>query len=310
MIYFKQDKAIAFLPVQLTNGHAAMPLGGPICDYQSMIATEGTDVNWQLALKALHVDRIDFSNLVTAHPSSNGHVKTSDDGMIVDISSGWDGYEQNRRNAGSSVLKRVRKKYRKMQSDCQDVVFTPFTQDRDAFDTLLKWKRDQWHRTGSVDVMSKHWIQQVITESFNMHDSDFGGELFTLHANGRLAAAVFGLRYKTCLHAWFVGYCHEFEQHSPGLILFTEVLRALADAGYDHLDLGGGDYRFKHSLATDIRPAGPGFVGSTNLATASRAIQFFVREKMAHMPIGRAKDWPAKAMRRMDVWRGMSEFNR
>jgi hypothetical protein len=46
-----------------------------------------------------------------------------------------------------------------------------------------------------------------------------------------------------------------------------------------------------------------------NLATASRHAQFYVRKKAESLPLGAAKEWPAKAMRRLDVWRGMNEFN-
>lgn len=309
VVFEKDSKPVGFLPVQVSNSHAALPLGGPICDYQSFIAREETKFDPRIALDTLNVKRIDFTGLTDGHSCCVPHIKSDDMGMIVDISSGWEAYQENRRAAGSSVLKRTRKKFRKMNSECKNVSFEAFTHNRADFDTLMQWKRDQWKRTGSVDIMAKPWISQVISDSFEMSDNGFGGELFTLKADGQLVAALYALRLNKVMHAWFVGYSRDYEAYSPGLILFTEALRAMADAGYEMLDLGGGDYRFKQSLATQMRKAGPGFIGSTNLATLSRSVQYKLRATAEALPIGRASEWPAKAMRRVDVWRGMNESN-
>lgn len=309
VVFSKDSNPIGFLPVQQSHNHIALPLGGPICDYQSLIALPGHKFDMRLALDALNVQRIDFTGLLDAHGCCAPHIKSQDSGMIVDISNGWEAYQENRRNAGSSVLKRTRKKFKKMKSECPNVTFEAFTNNRSDFDTLMQWKRDQWKRTKSIDVMSKPWVSQVISDSFDMSEHGFGGELFTLKADGELVAALYALKLDKVLHAWFVGYSRDYETYSPGLILFVETLRAMAEEGYETLDLGGGEYRFKHSLSTEIRSAGPGFIGSTNLATLSRSFQYKLRETMEELPLGPMSRWPAKAMRRVDVWRGMNEKN-
>lgn len=309
VVFRKDDKPVGFLPVQRANGHAALPLGGPICDYQSFIARDDMPFDVRMALDELNVKRIDFTGLTDAHACCAPHIKTQDLGMVVDLSDGWDGYVENRRSAGSSVLKRVRKKFKKMKSECGNVEFSAFTHNKEDFKILMDWKRAQWKRTGSVDIMTKPWINQVISDSFDVSDNGFGGELFTLKADGQLVAALYALKLDNMLHAWFVGYSRDYETYSPGLILFTETLRAMAEAGYTQLDLGGGDYQFKQSLATQTRMAGPGFIGSSNLATYSRSLQYEIRSIVESLPLGCVSTWPAKAMRRMDVWRGMNEAN-
>ncbi|WP_018997236.1 GNAT family N-acetyltransferase [Hirschia maritima] len=309
VILEKNSQPVGFLPVQKNNNIAAMPLGGPICDYQCFIAQNDTQFDPRMALDVLGVKRIDFTNLTDGHACCVPHIKSNDQGMVVDVSNGWEAYRENRREAGSNVLKRTRKKFRKMKAECPDVKFEAFTHNREDFETLMQWKRDQWKRTQSIDVMTKPWISQVISDSFDVSDGGFGGELFTLKADGELVAALYALKLDKVLHAWFVGYSRDYEAYSPGLILFTETLQAIAEAGYELLDLGGGEYRFKNSLATQTRISGPGFVGSTNLATFSRSLQYKMRSTIEALPLGPASDWPAKAMRRMDVWRGMKNTN-
>jgi hypothetical protein len=119
-------------------------------------------------------------------------------------------------------------------------------------------------------------------------------------------AALFCLRAQKTLHAWFVAHDPKFSDYSPGLILFTEAIKAAAAAGYTEMDLGPGDYRFKESFASWGRPIGAGFIGRRTLSSASRAAQFQVRALVEGLPIGKARQWPAKAMRRLDISRGLS----
>src|SRR5262245_36686014 len=51
-VFRNQDESpVAFLPVQRSGAFAALPLGGPVCDYQALIGPRDIDV--PLAAKAL-----------------------------------------------------------------------------------------------------------------------------------------------------------------------------------------------------------------------------------------------------------------
>jgi CelD/BcsL family acetyltransferase involved in cellulose biosynthesis len=117
---------------------------------------------------------------------------------------------------------------------------------------------------------------------------------------------LFCLRAEQALHAWFVAYDAEFREYSPGLLVFAEAIKAAAEQGYTEMDLGPGDYQFKESLANYGRPIGAGFVGRPGLSSAFKAAQFQMRALVESLPVGRAKQWPAKAMRRLDIARGLA----
>ena len=297
--------AAGFLPVQRAGAHAAMPAGGPVCDYQAVAGPANLDVS--LAAKALDVGRIDL----TAGLKDNAVAEfllTEDVGHVARFAGGWDAYCAERQAAGSKTLARLRKKFSKLRRDHADVVFEPFSTDKAAFDTLIAWKREQMRRTGVTDVFEHAWIDALVRGTFAApaDDPHFGGALFVLRAGGRPIAILFCLRARQALHAWFVAYDPEFREYSPGLIVFAEAIRAAAERGFTEMDLGPGDYQFKESLANFSRPIGAGFIGRPGLSSALKAAQFQVRALVESLPVGRAKQWPAKAMRRLDIARGLA----
>lgn len=298
--------AVGFLPAQLSSAFAAMPAGGPICDYQAFVGAPGVDLT--LAAKALGVARIDLTAGLVNNPAG-AHLLAPDVGHVVRFGDGWKAWYDQRVAAGSKTITRTRKKLAKLTRDNGgDVALEAFSTDPDAFETLLRWKRDQMHRTGVTDIFEHAWIERVVRDCFNwpMNDPHFGGAMFVLRAKGAPAAVLFCLRAGKTLHAWFVAHDASFAAYSPGLILFVEAIRAAAAAGYAEMDLGPGDYAFKQSLANHGRPVGAGFIGLPGMSSTFKAAQFQVRALVENLPVGRVRQWPAKAMRRLDIARGLA----
>ncbi|MBI1339152.1 GNAT family N-acetyltransferase [bacterium] len=300
-------RPIAFLPVLRSNPFAALPIGAPLCDYQAVIAPRGARIDFQAAARALGVGRIDFTAALRTGPTAPC-VRTHAAGHVVDFSGGWDAYCEDRRSAGSSVLKRARKKLMKLSRDHDgDVAIDAFSQDGEAFDQLLYWKRQQMQATGVTDIFDHGWIHRLVRDILE-HDpaSPFGGALFVLRVRQKPAAGLFCLRSGDTLHAWFVGHAPQLAEYSPGQVLFAEAIRVSAEAGFRRMDLGPGDYQFKESFANAVRPVGAGFAGRPSLAAALKGAEFEARRSIEQMPLGAARQWPAKAMRRMDIIRGLA----
>jgi CelD/BcsL family acetyltransferase involved in cellulose biosynthesis len=297
---------LGFLPVQLGDHGAAMPVGGPICDYQAFIGPVGLDLSD--AAKALGVGRIDLTAGL-ANNAVGEALLTHDKGHVVRFDNGFNGWSEQRAAAGSKTVSRARKKLAKLTRDHDgDVGVEAFSTDAGAFETLLRWKREQMRRTGVKDIFRRAWINGVVRDCFASPagNPDFGSAMFVLRVKGAPAAVLFCLGARTTLHAWFVAHDEALSAHSPGLILFVEAIRAAAAAGYTEMDLGPGDYRFKESLATDARPVGAGFIGRPGLSAAFKTAQFQMRALVESLPVGPAREWPAKAMRRLDIARGLA----
>ena len=129
--------------------------------------------------------------------------------------------------------------------------------------------------------------------------------LFTLRVDGKLAAAQFNLRGATAINSWLIGHDPQFERWSPGMILFQDILRWMDGQPWGRLDLGAGDYRFKRELANQIVQVAHGFVGAPSPAALVRGAAYGVRQAAEALPLGAVSELPGKAMRRLDLIRGL-----
>ncbi|MDZ4760896.1 MAG: GNAT family N-acetyltransferase [Alphaproteobacteria bacterium] len=300
------SRVLGFLPVQRPNAVAAMPIGSPLCDYQALIGPAEATFDLSRAAHALDVGRIDFTSALK-DTALGAHLHTSDAGHLIRFEDGWDAYCDERQRTGSKIIARTRKKLSRLSRDYPGAVaFEPFSKDGGALDQLLTWKRQQMLRTGVKDIFEHAWVGSVIRDTFETPaTSSFGGALFVLRVREAPVAILYCLQARATLHAWFVAHDPTFAEHSPGLVVIAETIRHAADLGYHELDLGPGEYQFKESFANASRPVGAGFIGRRGLSTAYRAAQFQIRSIVEILPVGRARGWPAKAMRRLDVARGL-----
>jgi CelD/BcsL family acetyltransferase involved in cellulose biosynthesis len=262
----------------------AMPVGAPMCDYQGLVAADDLVVEPRRLVTAMGVQRMDFTSLMIEAPGFAGCARGRAVSHVLDISKGYDAYAADRQAAGTDILKDCAKKRRKLERELGEVVFTAESRSLHDFDALIAWKRAQY-----------------------AHEPALRGVMFTLHVAGKLAAVHYALCTPKIAHAWFIAHDDAMQRYSPGVILITEVLRWAAERGMAELDLGPGDYRFKVSLANRQREVGHGFVGRLAPATLMRAAQYEVRRTAEALPLGRFSALPGKAMRRMDLWRGLGQ---
>jgi CelD/BcsL family acetyltransferase involved in cellulose biosynthesis len=221
------------------------------------------------------------------------------------MGAGFDAYAAERRAAGVGLLKDVAKKARKADRELGEARFTHASRSRSDLARLIAWKRAQYRATGQTDIFDTPWTLALLDELFDTIDPDFGARLFTLHFGDKLVAAHLHLCLGATVHGWLIAHDPAFERYSPGVMLFTEILSWMPGAGYARLDLGGGDYRFKRELANARQPVFHGFVARPSAAGFLRHAAFEVARVAEALPLGAASALPAKAMRRMDRWRGL-----
>ncbi|MDX9997886.1 MAG: GNAT family N-acetyltransferase [Phenylobacterium sp.] len=300
----KEGRDVGFLPVAVA-GHTAMPIGAPMCDYQALVAEPDLEVDARDLVGALGVDRFDFSHMLAERPPFAAYARGMVESRVVDMSGGYETYVAERKAAGVGLIKDCDRKRRRAARDVAEPVFTAYSRSEAAFDQMIAWKRAQFRATGQTDIFAAGWTLRLLKLLFASRDPDFGAVLFTLHFGDRLAAAQLNLRGRRTLHAWIIAYDPELERHSPGLLLFQDVLRWMDETPFDRLDLGPGDVRFKRELANAGTPIAHGFVGLPSTATLARAAVYEVRRAVESLPLGPVSELPGKAMRRLDQWRGL-----
>lgn len=298
-------EAKAFLPARVGR-LTAMPVGAPLCDYQGLVAAPDLEIDGSRLVSALGVQRLDFSTLMLEAPALSRSVRGEAVSHVIDLRQGYDAYAAERLAAGADILKDCAKKRRKLEREEGEVAFTAESASAADYAQLMAWKSAQYAETGQTDVLAFDWTARLLRDLFERRDPALRGVLFTLHVGGRLAAAHYALCSPRIVHAWFIAHSDDFKRASPGVLLIAEIVRWAAGRGMAEVDLGPGDYRFKLSLANRQRPVGHGFIGRRlSPVTAMRAAEYRLRRTAEALPLGRFSALPGKAMRRLDLWRGL-----
>lgn len=283
----------------------ALPAGAPMNDYQAVVAESGVRIDPRRLVAALGVQRLDFCHMLASQQAFAPHRRGQTLSHVVDLSEGYEAWAAQRRAAGVGLAKDLDRKRRKAEREAGAVTFEPLSRDPEAFATLLDWKRGQLAACGQTDIFAPQWTRALLADLFTCEAADFGGAFFALRIGGELAALQMNLRTRRVLHAWIIAHNPDFERYSPGLLLFQDMMRWMDGAQFRRLDLGPGEVRFKLELANDGVPVTWGFVGRPSPAAALRTAAYAVREAAEALPLGRASQIPGKAMRRIDVWRGL-----
>lgn len=295
---------VGFFPARVSR-FTARPVGAPMCDYQGVLAKPGVEVDPQALVKALGVGRLDFQNWLADQAAFRPFMRGEAESQVISLKDGYDAYDAERRAAGTDILQDTAKKRRKLEREHGATAFAARTASEADFDQLIAWKRAQYRASGQTDIFDAGWTLSLLKRLHQATDPAFGGALFTLHVDGRLAAAHFALRGSGVLHAWFIAHDEAFGRYSPGVILIVEILKWAAEHGFVEVDLGPGDYRFKQSLSNVKRKVAHGFVGRPSVATLARAVAYRVRDTAEALPLGRMSALPGKAMRRVDLIRSL-----
>lgn len=295
---------VGFLPAGCL-GETALPVGAPMCDYQGLIAEPGAAVDPKALVNAMGVARFDFSHMLASDAAFAPYARSRTTSHVVDVSDGYCAYVAARKAAGVGLIKDCERKRRRAEREVGEPSFSAFSRSDAAFETLIDWKRAQLRTTGQTDIFTAGWTLSLLKLLFESRDPEFGGALFTLHFGDRLAAAHLHLRSRKTIHAWIIAHDPELERHSPGLLLFQDILRWMDETPFSRLDLGPGDYRFKRELANRQVAICDGFVGLPSTAAFARAAAYEVRRAVEALPLGPVSELPGKAMRRLDQWRGL-----
>lgn len=295
---------VGFLPVQRGSAFTAMGLGAPICDYHGLIAKAGLDVNLAALPRALGVDRIDFCHLPADDARYASLIRVREEVLQADLKQ-WPQFLSERRAEGSSTLRNLEKKRRKLDREHGGVTFEAFVKDREAFSLMLDWKQSQFARTGRPDVLAKAWCRAAHERVLEATAEGFSGEMFVLRAGGRVVAALLALKGEDRLHAWMIAHDPDFAAFSPGALAWHGMVEAAAAKGLVLLDFGCGDYPYKRFYVTRTVHVGGGFVARPSASAMVRTGLFAARRLLEKAPNAAVAALPGKAMRRLDLYRAL-----
>ncbi len=256
---------VGYFPIHREPGNTAQPVGRSLSDFHGIVAPEDTEFSpaeliRQCRLKALH-----FNHLLTSQPAFAAHHWITAPSQYMNLSHGFEHYQEERRKSGSKILKQARRKARKIEREVGSLRFVPHEYSDERFQTLIDWKIAQYRRIRSVNHLAESWRIDTLRRIALTQSTLFSGMLSSLYAGDRLIAIHLGILSGGVLHCWFPTYSRDLAKYSPGLIFWLYLAQEAERLGITRIDLGKGRERFKRSLGTgttqlaegsvDLRPA-------------------------------------------------------
>lgn len=251
------DQAVGFLPFERGRAGVGRPVGAGLSDYQGMVCAPGLRWSPTELLRACRLSVIEFDHLVTGQDPLDAYLRRRDASPIIDLAGGYDAYVERRR---SRSLRRLVARRDALFAELGEVRFEFHTAAEPAFDALFEWKSAQYRRTGRADRFARPWIRTLVRELMATETEHFRGVLSALWVGERPIAVQAGLASHASLSLWFPAYDPEFASYSPGNVLRLELIRAAAERGFRHIDMGKGFSVHKEQLKTGERLVGEALV--------------------------------------------------
>ena len=200
----------------------------------------------------------------------------------------------------TKALREMRRRQRKLESEIGPLRFCFHDTSESAYRQHVEMKSRQYARMGLRTELGAGWIGEVLDRLRQMSDDNFAGVFSTLYAGDRLIAAHFGIRTSDLLHWWFPSYDLDLAKFGPGKSLVNFCAAASGEQGLTTIDFGKGDEDFKLLFGDcEVQLAEGSLARPGSLAGATRAITDRLVAGAEHLPLGKFRAYPRKAVARL-----------
>jgi CelD/BcsL family acetyltransferase involved in cellulose biosynthesis len=259
----EQDQSpVGFFPFQRRRGNVGLPVGGRMSDFQGVVLKSGVEIDPLQLIRGCGLSAWHFDHLLSPWAAFEPHQWTVKASPYIDASRGWDAYFADRRDAGGLTLKKMARKLRKLEREIGPARFEMSTQDEQVFETLVRWKTEQYRASNLVDLFSFGWTERLLRLLLTKTDASFSGVMSAWYVKDELAAVHFGMRSHGVSHSWFPAYRTDLSRHSPGSQLLIEIIKAAQGLGIERIDLGAGNEEYKASFMSGALTVAVGSVDS------------------------------------------------
>ncbi len=292
---------VAFLPFQ-RSGRVGRPVGGPLSDYQGVIARAGA--RWDAAelIRACGLAAWRFDHLIAAQDEFAAYHRRIEPSPFLELKDGFDAYRSALAASNQRYLAATFRQARQLGREVGPVRVQVASADRAALALLLRWKSAQYVRSGDADLFAFPWARALLERLLETRGERFAGVLSLLFAGDHLVAAHMGLGAGGVLHWWFPAYDRAHAKYSPGRILLAEVAQQAPAHGIRRIDLGRGLDEYKQRAMSGAVDVASGAVDSRVLAPWLREQWYETRERITRSPLRGIARVPARLAHRVTRW--------
>jgi CelD/BcsL family acetyltransferase involved in cellulose biosynthesis len=265
------EDAEAFFPFQRRRFSRGVPLGSRLSDYHGIVGAPPADLGAHELLARCGLRSWSFDAVVASQSIFQPYHRRARSSPTLELGHGFRAYVERRASAGSDQIGDIERQAERLAAEAGRVRFEEHVDDAGTLELLLRWKSQQYVRTGAVDIFAFPWVRGAVSRAHATNGPNFAAPLSVLYAGDRAIAAHLGLRSASVWHYWLPAYDREFARYSPGLILLLRLAEAASLRGVGRVDLGKGDALYKRRLATAHVPLAAGSVEAGLPAAASAA---------------------------------------
>jgi CelD/BcsL family acetyltransferase involved in cellulose biosynthesis len=266
-------RVVGYFPFQRGSLGGGRPIGGPLSDYQAVIAANDDSFDVDELLKGSGLAYWEFDHLIASQAPFRKHHRTHAASPFIDLSNSFEAYLAARRRSGSALFVQLERKARKLTREVGTVTLLTDCFDANVLGKVFTWKSNQCLRTGAPDYFAFSWTRELVERIFATRERHFSGMLSALYAGDRLVAAQMGMRSERVLHWWFPVYDRDFARYSPGAILLLRLAQSAGTLGVAGIDLGKGADPYKASFASGAIQLAVGRAARRSLSAALRQLR-------------------------------------
>ena len=305
VIVRRGDQAIGFLPIHRT-GNSCWPVGRCFNDAHGLI----TDSNQQISLKWI-LSQIG-AKAFHFHALSGGDVKAESNECFATIPTFCLPVGDDSKKAlimlekRHVTIRRQEQKTRKLNREVGTVDFEMDCRDTRVLETLIQFKRDQYFRTGMIDLFYPKWTRIMLRSLHDRPRTGAHGVLSVLRAGNRIVAAHYGIREGDFLHYWFPAYCSDYARYSPGTALFKSIVQNASDVGIRLIDMGYGEQPYKRKQTDTQSEVRLGVIARSRSYRCLEHAKYQTKEYMRQIP---CKQTIKKTLRRISPHGGLDRLS-
>lgn len=301
-LLLEEGRTVGFFPFERRGRCVARPVGGPLSDYQGVIGCRGLSWDAAALVRGCGLAAWNFDHLLASQGPFEPYHQQSSLSPYLDLSEGFETYRASLRKSGLNELRQTLRKGRKMDREVGPLRFEPESKDPEMLATMIRWKSDQYRRTGVTDVFAFPWTTRVLQQILQEDGPSFRGVLSVLHAGDKPVSIHMGMQSGGCLHWWFPAYDPEFAVFSPGRILLAQMAQEAQSLGVRKIDLGHGAEPYKQRAMSGAVAVAEGSVELRPLARIFRQCWRNTRDWVRSSPLRGPAGVPNRLLHRFRRW--------